>query len=309
MDKTILITVFMVLSLALAADAARVAVIVDTGSAVSSRCHDAGDGSRMDFLCDTSYYECDDFGWGAFVTHINGHECSWSPENQQWWALYRNGQSSWLGISEIPAEDGLLIGWRCGGGEAPDSDLAFCDICGCESGGRGKRIPRILDIKVSPDNPTTEDKIRVNLSDRESGTPLGNARGDVYSSGSFPGVNKPLRTLYSDKDGLLEFRVAQPGLYKIRFSETTYYPHEEILVNVSQTTTTTTSTSTSTSTSTTTITSTSTTILLPEHILHTIEPTTTSTTPEKEPLIVGKAVAASSESPTGFFEWLWSLLF
>ncbi|MFH0861598.1 MAG: hypothetical protein V1875_01075 [Candidatus Altiarchaeota archaeon] len=286
-------------------DAVKVAVVADNGAGgISKNCYDADDGAGMDLLCDKSSYECSDFGFGKFVTAINGFECTYSTENPHWWALFKNGATSMVGISEIKAKGGLLIGWRCGFGEKPEGDLKFCDVCECAGGSSVDTrvfIPKIMRYAQDPEAVAPGDTVRFRFEDNKTDAPVRDATLEVYTG--LVGVTMPMVSTKSNYTGEAELPFEKAGIYTVLVSGTDY-PQAYITIDVSTTTTTSTSTTSS---------STTTTYLPPPHFLDkttttssTIGTTTSSTLPE--PAVIGDAVAAEEPQGQGLFQWLMGLI-
>ena len=286
-------------------DAVKVAVVADNGAGgISKNCYDADDGAGMDLLCDKSSYECSDFGFGEFVTSIGGFECTWSAENPHWWALFKNGVTSMVGISEIKAKEGLLIGWRCGTGEKPEGGLKFCDVCECAGGSSGDKrvfIPKIMKYTQDPEAVAPGDTVRFRFEDNKTGTPVRGATLEVYTG--LVGVTTPMMSTISNYTGDAQLSLDKAGTYTVLVSGTEY-PQAYITIDVSTTTTTSTSTTSS---------STTTTYKPPPHFLE--KTTTTSSTTESttsstvgEPAFIGDAVAAQEPQGQGLVRWLMSLV-
>ncbi|MBD3417176.1 MAG: hypothetical protein GF416_08605 [Candidatus Altiarchaeales archaeon] len=294
------------LILAGSACAARVGVVADNGEGrITEACYEVGEGEPLDFLCDKPNYRCDDYGWGKMVTHIDGDDCPWVPDSK-WWALFKDGKSSMVGISDITAEDGTLIGWRCGQGEEPESTATFCDICGC-GGGLAKVILPVMGMAVAPEAPTVDERITIKLTDEKSDKPVRNAVVEVFDG--VAGVTAPLFEGDTGNTGEVEFSIDEPGEYTIRVTGTKYEHEYQTLKVDDTTTTTTTSSTTTTSTTATTTTSTTTTYNPPRHFLlkettTTLKPTTT--TSEEEPKIIGNAIEPQPKKNGGLIAWILS---
>ncbi|MBU0761780.1 MAG: carboxypeptidase-like regulatory domain-containing protein [Candidatus Altiarchaeota archaeon] len=278
--KTVRLLVLMVFLVGLA-DAARVGVVIDDGTDIAKKCYDLDDGEGMDALCSKSGNTCD-YSWGApFITRLNGVTCSTQGtcDDPVWgsyptyWSIYQDGSYSMVGISDITAEDEMVLGFACGCGDAPSQSADFCDICECK---KGKRIPKIMGYSILPssgkknnstasDVEITEDTpFEVRLIDNKTGKPIRNAVVDVLHG--TPGISAPIDSVKTEKNGLAVFTL-EKGSYTVRITGT-QYPHTYIDVSVLEETTTTTSTSTTLATTTTTeiVKTTTTTLNLPKHI-------------------------------------------
>jgi hypothetical protein len=329
---------FLALLMASTADAAMVGVVIDFQNGdVDTYCADVADNAGgFDVLDDAGISHTEDNygGQNWFITTLNGI----NPTS--YWSMWiqKAGDSTWdyspVGIDgnldcwnrgptdfngHYCAVEGDVIGFsdeQTWGSTKPER-IGFCEICDCESGGRGKRIPRVMGYFIKPvgvelgENDSVEEAgekltltgsapFEVLLVDEKTQKPVRNAVVEIFSADDVPGIHPPAATGKTQKDGRLVFELER-GDYVVRVSGT-QYPHLYIDINVLTTTTTSTTVPQTTST----ILTTSTTVKVPETTTTTLDLPKHIDMSKKEkpkpkrqkPLVIGKAVEKIQEPQT-----------
>jgi hypothetical protein len=275
-----LFSIFLVFFMVSGFAAADVAFVIDDGSDVSTKCLTVEDGASMELICSQPGNSCD-YSWGSpFITRLDGVDCSsggmcedpvWG-DYPRYWSIYVDGSFSMVGISDIAARDGMVLGFRCGCGEAPSATPGFCEICKCTG---GRRAPKIMGYAIySPkENEVSEALVKgepfeIKLFDNKTGHPIGYADVEVFDN--LWAIGAPLASGKTNRDGRVSLTVEDAGDHIIRIAGS-QYPHKYIEASFSQETTTTLPQTTTLAASTTVTTlsqttTTTTTLNLPKHL-------------------------------------------
>lgn len=331
--KNAWITILALITLAAAANAMQVGVVVDDGEGnIQTRCYDADEGDMADFVCQKTGFTCSSHPqYGSSICRIFGQGCPSSDCFCGGWTFWnfhtKTGDGGFsqspVGISFAEVEENMVLGFRWGNwGDAPDENPDFCDICECP-GGRGKRIPKVMGFSIysagqkdDSDKPLTDDGVAViNLFDNKTQRPVKGATVEVFDK--TPGINPPVKSCTTSRDGTAELEL-EGGEYKLRISGTKY-PQELLDLKVLKATTTTSTSSTTTTTKPPKVTTTTTQYTPPKHI-------SLDSEKEKEkaekPKIVGSATATKTtllkeftpkkedagEKPQSLLEWFFESL-
>ncbi|MFH1054458.1 MAG: hypothetical protein V1744_00020 [Candidatus Altiarchaeota archaeon] len=261
-------------------------------------------------------------------TEPNAGGCEWGSEYWAYWVI-KEGSYSWLSIpvghdggeecwnrdpggwvGHYCAVDGDVIGYVYGEYDpvtyaAPKmrTKETFYELCLPEGdSGKAKRIPRVMKVVMSPENPVGGDVVSVLVTDNKTEKPVYGISVEAFKGGGVPGLIPSIYSGVSDKEGMASFKLGEIGGYTLRLSGM-QYPQEQFTINVTAPTTTTTTTTTTTSTTTTTYTP-------PPHFLESIQTTTTTettTTTIDEPKIIGDA-SAQQQKGGGLLTWLLELI-